>query len=176
MIALALLAGGVPTACGGSDSSEPADKPDAQNTAPAKPKGDPHPRVEGRWRVVYTPRDPDAEPGRTTWSITPTCEAGACSFRAKSTHVAYRFRFDAAIGDYTARTKYTQDCFNLTTDEVLVKDAYKARSQITVEVIDAVKTDEGVAYATEMSGVCATGSNCPPRVPLRESAKVPARR
>ena len=33
-------------------------------------------------------------------------EAGACSSRAKSTHVAYRFRFDAAIGDYTARTKY----------------------------------------------------------------------
>jgi hypothetical protein len=35
----------------------------------------------------------------------------------------------------------------------LVEDAYKARSQITLEVVDAVKTDESVAYATEMSGV-----------------------
>jgi len=72
----------------------------------------------------------------------------------KSTgHTKYRFAFDAAIGDYTARSRYTQDCFNLTTDEVIVEDAYKARSYITVEVLQAVKTDDGDVYATEMSGV-----------------------
>lgn len=51
LVIMALVCG-LLTACGGGDegtSNEPVAKP--------RETGDPRPRIEGRWRVVYTPDD-----------------------------------------------------------------------------------------------------------------------
>ena len=64
----------------------------------------------------------------------------------------FGFRFDDAIGDYTTEFEYTQNCTNFTTDEVIAKNAYEVDVQMTLQVLQSVRTSEDDLYATEMYG------------------------
>lgn len=140
--AVAVLAAFGGVGCGGDDA--PAAKP--------KPKGDPRPRVEGEWRVVYTPQDTSQPEDRATWTATPSCKYGACGFRVESNKgIKLRLRFDDAIGDYTDRNRSFGPCVNAETNETVIEDAYAYLDQVTLTTSSGVKNSRG-AFAIEMTG------------------------
>lgn len=140
-LALLALAG-----CGSGDD-EPSDTP----KPPAK-KVNHEPRVEGHWRIVYTPTFGGGQEQRATWTVTPECSEGPCDFRIKSSAGArHHFRYDPAIKDWTGRDRQRQDCVEDNSDEVTVKGGYRVRSQITLTPIRAVRNAKGT-FVTEMFG------------------------
>ena len=119
---------------------------------PARPGGDPRPRVEGTWRVVMTSRSGREAPGRATWNLTPSCRYGACDFSLRRPSGKPRtLRFDKIIGDYTGAWSAFTSCENLATGEVIAKQAYKVENKVTLQVTAKVMY-RGRAYATEMAG------------------------
>ncbi len=147
-VALAVLIAG----CGSDDA--PAAKP--------KPKGDPRPRVEGEWRVLYTSQDASQLDDRATWTVTPKCKFGACGFRVKSNKgIKLRMRFDKVVGDYTDRTRTTYPCGNEETGETFIEDAYVMIDQVTLEPSVGIKNGRGT-FATEMTGTRETQSHLRP--------------
>jgi hypothetical protein len=150
LVALALAACGSDDDGGGGTDAESA-RPSTAPTNPAPPP-DPAPRVEGRWRALYMPRDPEDEPVRTTWTVRPRCDRGACSFTARSSGGAtFRFRYDAAIGDYNARFTFNDNCINLDTGERVAADVYRVRTRMTLAPSAAVQTT-AAQVATELLG------------------------
>ena len=134
------------TGCGSSG--------DSGKTNTAAQSGDSRPRVEGMWRLVYTPQAGNQHEERYTWQTTPECPAGACSFRVQSrTGNHFRFHFDHALGDYRRKFEDHADCIDLSTGQVLVSDGYTTHSIEDLQVTNSVISDaDGVDYATEMSG------------------------
>jgi hypothetical protein len=119
---------------------------------PARPPGDPRPRVEGTWRVVMASRSGREAPGRATWTLTPSCRYGACDLSLqRGSRRPRTLRFDRVIGDYSGAWAAFTSCENLATGEVIAKKAYKVQSKVTLRVTTSV-TYRGRAYATEMSG------------------------
>jgi hypothetical protein len=143
--------------CGGSSDDSAADK------------GDPRPRVEGLWRVVFTYDKTQFYPEeRYTWDTLPQCPAGACTFKVKSRPTSNKFQysfesrtsgkklqynFDVGVGDYRFKYHTNDDCVADATEEVLVADGYSTDYVDTLKVIESVVSDEDdVAYATKMTG------------------------
>lgn len=128
-------------------SSRGAD-PAAVTILPKLP-GDQRPRVEGRWRVVYTGVGAD-DPARTTWKTTANCDVGACDFKAKSSyrHSKFAFKLDKTVGDYTSK-KVTKDDCTRTSGEVVQKDGYRGVDTWAMHVTKAVFA-AGKQVATEM--------------------------
>lgn len=152
--------------CGGDDSPERERASTAQatptKTASPTPTPDPRPRVEGTWRVVFTPRDPESDPDRVNWTITPRCAEGACGGRIQSsTGRRFKLTFDEAIGDYGTTGRSTSDCVNLATNELIFKNAYRNRTIGTLTVTQSVKAEHG-EFATEMFGEWRTRSTMKP--------------
>jgi hypothetical protein len=152
--------------CGSDDSPEheraSTAKATPTETATPTPTPDPRPRVEGAWRVVFTPRDPEMDPDRVNWTITSRCAEGACGGRIQSsTGRRFKLTFDEAIGDYGTNSRGTSDCVNLTTNELIFKNAYKNRTIGNLAVTQSVKTEDG-EFATEMFGEWRTRSTMKP--------------
>jgi hypothetical protein len=136
--------------CGGSNGSGAENA--TQTSAPIK-KGDPRPRVEGRWRVLFTPTDQESNPERVVWRTSPRCPFGACSFRVKSSSGSKRrFRFDKAIGDYFFYKTASTDCGYEVGHKVTAKGAYQTRLSDTLRVTDSIDTPDGTLYAARMKG------------------------
>jgi hypothetical protein len=134
-IALLLLLAG----CGGGDSDDPAPATNLNR----------EPRVEGRWRIVYTPDGEEAQ--RATWRIRPVCDAGPCAFNITSDAGAnYTFEYDETTQDWTGRDRQSQDCIS-DKGGVLSKNAYIVRSEITLTPIAAVRSGKET-FLTEMNG------------------------
>jgi hypothetical protein len=141
LLPLAVLAG-----CGGGDD-DTGDKP-----APPAHKVNHEPRVEGKWRVVYTPLSSDEQESRATWTTTPECERGPCDFTIKSTAGAkHHFNYDPAIKDWSGRDRTIDPCGDVATNEVAVERGYRNLSQITLTPIRAVRTETGT-FVSEMFG------------------------
>jgi hypothetical protein len=139
VLLLMVLAG-----CGGGDSGGDTDKPKPEAKVNHKP------RVEGRWRVVYTPLQGQEQ--RATWTVTPDCDIGACGFTIKSTGgAAHHFLYDRAIKDWTGNDRQTSTCADQDTGEVSAKRGYRIRSQINLTPIRVVRTRRAT-YVTEMFG------------------------
>lgn len=142
LLTFCLLAAG----CGGSDEKPP--------TTPAKPAAavDKRPRVQGTWRVVYRPRDYTGKTIRATWRITPSCQAGPCTFTARSSRkfTFDAFKFDDAIGDYTYSARDFVSCGS-GSGEVTVKRAYAVSRQVNLRVTASAKAAGG-RVATRMTG------------------------
>jgi len=130
--------------------SAATDTPTAQARILPKLPGDTRPRVEGRWRVVYTGGAND--PLRTTWKVTPKCSVGACGFTGKSSlrHSKFPFTFDKTVGDYISKNTDTESCGYQATKEVVVKHAYDLGDNWQLGVTKAVFAD-GRQIATEMA-------------------------
>jgi hypothetical protein len=136
-IGLVLLAG-----CGGDDSTDRQPRPKANVNH--------EPRVEGEWRIVYTPLGGEQEE-RATWDTRPVCDTGPCDFTITSDAGArYRFEYDPAVKDWTGRDRQVNDCVN-EDGTVALKRAYVVRSQITLTPTRAVKKSNGT-FITEMFG------------------------
>lgn len=153
-LALAVCLGVAGCGSDGSDDRAAGTRTSGQTTTGAtqEQRGDSRPRVEGRWRLVVTPREEDRPTERVTYRVRALCEAGACSFRATSVRgVARRFRFDDAIGDYTSTFNAWASCGDEAPGTTIAERAYKLRAQITLHVTEAVTTQDG-DYATEMRG------------------------
>jgi hypothetical protein len=111
----------------------------------------PGPRVEGRWTIVYTPKNYAGEVDRARWRVTAQCDVGACSFRAKRNDGGIRnFRFSPSIGDYTLERRGFENCV-YEDGRVATKKGYRWTAQ-TVLRVKASETREGVLVATKLAG------------------------
>jgi hypothetical protein len=166
LAALGLLAG-----CSGDEKDQGGV---ARTETAAKPKVDPRPRVEGRWRIVYTPLSGEQEQ-RATWIVSPDCPEGPCGFRIKSDQGArHRFVYDEAIKDWTGRDRQRNPCVTSSGD-VLVKDAYRVQSQITLTPMKAVKTFVTELFGERRDRVSLTpkaeSAECDPAPPTQDSIR-----
>jgi hypothetical protein len=119
---------------------------------PERPRGDPRPRVEGKWRVVMSSRSGREAPSRATWNLKPSCRYGACDFSLRRASGKPRtVRFDKVVGDYTGGWSAFTSCENLATGELIAKKAYKVQNKLNLQVTADVRY-RGRAYATEMTG------------------------
>jgi hypothetical protein len=135
-IALFLLLAG----CGGGDGDDPAPTVNLNR----------EPRVEGRWRIVYTPDGERSQ--RATWRIRPVCETGPCAFNIISdAGASYAFEYDETTQDWTGRDRQTMDCVADDGKKVLQKNAYVVRSEITLTPIRAVRSGNE-SFLTAMNG------------------------
>jgi hypothetical protein len=136
-IALLLLVAG----CGGGDADEPAPVTNLNR----------EPRVEGRFRVAYTPAE-GGETQRAIWRTQPICDAGPCAFTIVSDAGArYSFEYDEATKEWTGRDRQSMDCVADKGDKVLQKNAYVVRSRITLTPVLGVKAGK-TTFVTEMAG------------------------
>jgi hypothetical protein len=113
-------------------------------------------RIEGRWRVVTTPRDPDrGVEFRATWRTRPNCASGPCGFVARSNVARQRFafRFDRPLGDYIERSRGYDNCVDLDGREIAVRNAYLTRRATTLTVSKSVLGSDGVSRATEFDAL-----------------------
>jgi hypothetical protein len=132
---LLLLAG-----CGGDDAGEQAPTTNLNR----------EPRVEGRWRIFYTPDGEERQ--QATWRIRPLCATGPCTFNITSSAGAtYSFEYDETTQEWTGRDRQLMDCISNKGDTVLSKNAYVVRSQITLSPIAAVRAGKETLL-TEMHG------------------------
>ena len=128
---LALLAG-----CGGDDGSN-----DERNGEP---------RVEGRWRVIYTPRSGLHE-DRVTWGTTPHCAEGTCGFTINSTGGGHhRFSYDSAINDWSGIDEEFRPCLD-DRREVVLEKGYRLSAQISLTASRVVTSADGT-FVSEMVG------------------------
>jgi hypothetical protein len=105
-----------------------------------KSKADRLPRIEGRWRVVYSPLGGGRREQRTTWAVTPSCRTGPCSFWIRSDRGRRRrFVYDPAVNTWTGRSY------------CVIKSAYWSGSQITLIPLRAVRKAQG-SFVTQMFG------------------------
>lgn len=132
---LLLLAG-----CGGGDGETQAPPADLNR----------EPRVEGRWRIVYTP-DGDQKQ-QATWRIRPICATGPCTFNITSdAGASYTFEYDETTQEWTGLDRQSMDCVANDGETVLKKNAYVIRSEITLSPVSAVRSGNETLL-TEMDG------------------------
>ena len=136
-IALMLLLAG----CGG----------DSRDEQPAVIDLNKEPRVEGRWRITFTP-DAGGGDQQATWRTRPICDRGPCNFTIRSDAGArYTFEYEESIQEWTGRDRQSEDCIGDKGDKVLLKDAYVVRSEINLAPVSAVRTGRE-SFVTEMVG------------------------
>jgi hypothetical protein len=135
IVFLLLLAG-----CGGDDGETQAPPVNLNQ----------EPRVEGRWRIVYTP---DGEKKQeANWRIRPICATGPCTFNITSdAGASYTFEYDETTQEWTGLDRQSMDCVSNDREKVLMKNAYVIRSEITLSPISAVRSGNETLL-TEMDG------------------------
>ncbi len=125
-------------------------------------KPDPRPRIEGKWRVTYTPRDGDQGPERVAWTVAPACPQGACAILIRSSNGnRFRLAFDVATGVYGANKVYRRDCTNPAVGKVAARKAYRNRVISSYGIAKSVSSAEGLV-ATEIFGVRRTPTTLKP--------------
>jgi hypothetical protein len=109
------------------------------------------PRVEGRWRITYTP-DAGGEEQQATWKTRPICDAGPCTFSIISdAGASYSFEYEDSLKEWTGRDRQSMDCLADKGKKVLLKNAYVVRSEISLTPISVVKVGRE-SFVTEMTG------------------------
>jgi hypothetical protein len=142
---LALVAVVGTAGCG--ETIDPVVRPSPAGDRPQQP------RVEGRWRVVYTGQYNIQGTDRTTWQVRPRCKQGACSFLATTSagRSLLRYSFDPAAGRWTQAGTTSETCVDPATDEVVVEKGFTVRYRSTLSVSEIAQTLEG-PHAVKLAG------------------------
>ena len=105
------------------------------------------PRIAGSDTISFTytasntSRFPVGTGGKRLWKFTPTCAKGGCvtTFdRVSGTGVHYVYRITPSGVTYTGSTTYGDNCYNIKTGALILKNAYNDKETLTLKVTKVV--------------------------------------
>jgi hypothetical protein len=121
-------------------------------SATTQVKGAPGPRVDGTWKVVFTPKNYRGDTTRVTWYVKPLCPTDACTVDFRSSgKLSGRFVFDRMTGGYELSRRTFSPCVAARTNKILVNNAYREDRKISFHVADE-RVEGGRRLATELRG------------------------
>lgn len=121
-------------------------------SATTQVKGSPGPRVDGTWKVVFTPKNYRGTSTRVSWYVKPLCPTDACTFDFRSSgKLNGRFVFDRLTGGYELKRRTFSPCVASGSNKILVSQAYREDRKINFRVSDE-RVESGRRFATELRG------------------------